>query len=138
MPQISPPTSSHNSKDLAHTQLIDELEARIRTIEKHLFAEKQLTNTLEEALTDLEASNTRTKAEAEGWRRKAAALEEDLGRLRNDQSRESARWSVAAVEEERERRVRAEEARRALEERMRGLEGAGLRRGKKRSALNCF
>ena len=53
----SPPASRHASKDGAGasagmTQMIEEQEARIRTIEKHLFAEKQLTATLEEALVD--------------------------------------------------------------------------------------
>ena len=59
-------------------QLLEEQEARIRTIEKHLFAEKQLTATLEEALVDLETSANRTKSEMDSWRKKCTTLELSL------------------------------------------------------------
>ena len=61
----SPPSSRHQSKDLVNAQLLEDQEARIRTIEKHWFAEKQLTATLEEALTDLESSSQKMKTEME-------------------------------------------------------------------------
>lgn len=115
------------------SQVIEEQEARIRTIEKHLFAEKQLTATLEEALVDLETSQNKTRSEMDAWRKKCAHLEDELVGLRRE--RTSSRASLQAVEEEREMRVRAERARMALEERMREL-NAGKK--KKKGTLNCF
>jgi chromosome segregation ATPase len=134
----SPPASRHASKDGAGasagmTQLIEDQEARIRTIEKHLFAEKQLTATLEEALVDLETSANRTKTDMDGWKRKCQGLEDELVSMRKESN--NSRASLQAVEEEREMRVRAERARQALEERMREL-NAGKK--KKKGALNCF
>ncbi|GAB7325856.1 hypothetical protein MBLNU13_g09925t2 [Cladosporium sp. NU13] len=134
----SPPVSRHASKDGAGTsagmtQMIEDQEARIRTIEKHLFAEKQLTATLEEALVDLETSANRTKTDMDGWKRKCQGLEDELVSMRKESS--NSRASLQAVEEEREMRVRAERARQALEERMREL-NAGKK--KKKGALNCF
>lgn len=135
---VSPPASRHASKDGAGTsagmtQMIEDQEARIRTIEKHLFAEKQLTATLEEALVDLETSANRTKTDMDGWKRKCQGLEDELVSMRKESS--NSRASLQAVEEEREMRVRAERARQALEERMREL-NAGKK--KKKGALNCF
>ncbi|KAK4992216.1 hypothetical protein LTR66_006341 [Elasticomyces elasticus] len=130
---VSPPTSRHASKDLASHQLLEEQEGRIRTIEKHLFAEKQLTATLEEALVDLESSSNRTKAELDAWKKRSQALEDELVGLRKE--RTSSRASLQAVEEEREMRIRAERARMALEERMRVLSN---QKRKKRVNLNCF
>ena len=129
----SPPASRHQSKDIAHAQLVEDQEARIRTIEKHLFAEKQLTATLEEALVDLETSANRTKTDMDGWKRKCQGLEDELVSMRKESN--NSRASLQAVEEEREMRVRAERARQALEERMREL-NAGKK--KKKGALNCF
>lgn len=134
----SPPASRHASKDGAGasagmTQMIEDQEARIRTIEKHLFAEKQLTATLEEALVDLETSANRTKTEMDNWKRKCQGLEEELVNLRKESN--NSRASLQAVEEEREMRVRAERARQALEQRMMEL-NAGKK--KKKGALNCF
>jgi kinesin family protein 4/21/27 len=134
----SPPASRHASKDGAGasagmTQMIEDQEARIRTIEKHLFAEKQLTATLEEALVDLETSANRTKTDMDGWKRKCQGLEDELVSMRKESN--NSRASLQAVEEEREMRVRAERARQALEERMREL-NAGKK--KKKGALNCF
>ena len=131
----SPPASRHASKDGAGasagmTQMIEEQEARIRTIEKHLFAEKQLTATLEEALVDLETSANRTKTDMDNWKRKCQGLEDELVSLRKERS--NSRVSLQAVEEEREMRVRAERARQALEERMRELNaGKKKKKGKK-------
>ncbi|KAF2162664.1 hypothetical protein M409DRAFT_26902 [Zasmidium cellare ATCC 36951] len=133
----SPPASRHTSHEVspspAVSQIIEEQEARIRTIEKHLFAEKQLTATLEEALVDLETSANRTKSEMENWRMKSQTLEDELVGLRKERS--SSRASLQAVEEEREMRVRAERARRALEQRMAEL---NANKKKKKSGLNCF
>ncbi|GAB7361756.1 hypothetical protein MBLNU230_g1802t1 [Neophaeotheca triangularis] len=132
----SPPPSRHASHDVTSThlsQLIEEQETRIRTIEKHLFAEKQLTATLEEALVDLETSANRTKSEMDGWRKKCSALEDELVGLRKQRS--ESRASLQAVEEEREMRVRAERARQALEQRMAELNSS---KKKKKGGLNCF
>lgn len=119
--------------DPGYTQVIEEQESRIRTIEKHLFAEKQLTATLEEALVDLETSQNKTRQDLESWRKKCANLEDELVGLREE--RTNSRASLQQVEEEREMRHRAERARQALEERMREL-NTGQK--KKKGVLNCF
>ncbi|KAE8398415.1 hypothetical protein BDV37DRAFT_263393 [Aspergillus pseudonomiae] len=128
---ISPPSSRHASKELANTQVVEDQEARIRTIEKHLYAEKQLTATLEEALGDLEAQSNKVKSDCEAWKKKAWQLEEELTTLRKE--RNSQRLSLQAVEEERNARREAEAARAQLEERMNALN-----KKKKKSTLNCF
>lgn len=115
------------------SQVVEEQEARIRTIEKHLFAEKQLTATLEEALVDLETSANRTKSEMDSWRKKCTQLEDELVGLQKQSN--NSRVSLQAVEEEREMRMRAERARQALEQRMMEL---NTTKKKKKSALNCF
>lgn len=117
--------------DLVSAQFAEEQEARIRTIEKHLFAEKQLTATLEEALVDLESQGTKAKSEMEAWKKKAWEYEDELATLRDE--RTSTRYSVQAVEEERNARKQAEAARAHLEERM-----AAISRKKKKSGFNCF
>ncbi|RAR07094.1 chromosome-associated kinesin KIF4 [Stemphylium lycopersici] len=131
----SPPTSRHQSKDIAHAQLVEDQEARIRTIEKHLFAEKQLTATLEDALTDLEASSTKTKTDLDQFKKKCAGLEEELNVMRKERS--AARHSLQAVEEERNARLRVEAERAHLEARMAALNNA-QKKGKKKGTLNCF
>ncbi|PWY94264.1 kinesin family protein [Aspergillus sclerotioniger CBS 115572] len=128
---ISPPSSRHASKDLANTQIVEDQEARIRTIEKHLNAEKQLTATLEEALGDLEAQSNKVKSDCDAWKKKARELEEEMTTLRKE--RASQRLSLQAVEEERNARREAEAARAQLEERMNALN-----KKKKKSTLNCF
>jgi len=128
----SPPTSRHQSKDIAQAQLVEDQEARIRTIEKHLFAEKQLTATLEEALTDLESSSTKMKSDMEAWRRKCLGLEEELGNMRKE--RQSSRLSVQQLEEERKARQRTEEEYKRLAARMQVLD----KNKKKKSSINCF
>ncbi|KAJ5177782.1 uncharacterized protein N7500_000481 [Penicillium coprophilum] len=127
----SPPNSRHASKELSNVQLVEDQEARIRTIEKHLYAEKQLTATLEEALGDLEAQSTKVKNDCEAWKKKAWSFEDELTSLRKERS--SARLSLQAVEEERSARREAEAARAQLEERM-----LALNKKKKKSTLNCF
>ncbi|KAI9873027.1 MAG: hypothetical protein M1830_000921 [Pleopsidium flavum] len=127
----SPTNSRHASKDLANAQLAEDQEARIRTIEKHLYAEKQLTATLEEALVDLETQGNKVKMDMEAWKRKAWSYEDEITSLRKE--RNSSRYSLQAVEEERNARREAEAARAHLEERMNAIN-----KKKKKSALNCF
>lgn len=101
-------------------------------MEKHLFAEKQLTATLEEALVDLESQANETKRDMEIWKKKTWTLEDENKELRKEKS--GARYSVQAVEEERDKRKEAERAREKLEERMRAVEG----KRKKKGGFNCF
>jgi thiamine pyrophosphate-dependent acetolactate synthase large subunit-like protein len=126
-----------SSKDLAISQIQEDQEARIRTIEKHLSAEKQLTTTLEEALTDLERQSNKVKADCDAWRRRAADLEAELreakDREKNSSSEKENRWSMQQVEEERKKRRDAEIARAHLEERMNAIS-----KKKKKGSLNCF
>lgn len=128
---MSPPSSRHTSRELVSTQLMEDQEARIKTIEKHLYAEKQLTATLEEALGDLETQSNKIKADMEAWKKKAWQYEDELTTLRKE--RNSTRLSLQAVEEERSARREAEAARAQLEERMNAIN-----RKKKKSTLNCF
>ena len=100
-------------------------------MEKHLFAEKQLTATLEEALVDLENQGNKIKQDMEGWKKKCWGYEDELSQLRKERS--GARYSVQAVEEERDKRREAERAREKLEERMRAVE-----KKKKKNGFNCF
>jgi hypothetical protein len=136
----TPTQSSFNrpsSKDLAISQIQEDQEARIRTIEKHLFAEKQLTTTLEEALTDLERQSNKVKADCDAWRKRSKELEVELqaalDRERNGGAEKENRWSMLQVEEERKKRKDAEIARANLEERMNAIS-----KKKKKGSLNCF
>ncbi|KAJ8110449.1 hypothetical protein OPT61_g6711 [Boeremia exigua] len=131
----SPPASRHQSKDIAHAQLVEDQEARIRTIEKHLFAEKQLTATLEDALTDLESSSQKTKSDLDQYRKKCSNLEDEINAMRKE--RLAARHSLQAVEEERNARLRVEAERAHLEARMAALNDAN-KKSKKKGTLNCF
>lgn len=121
-------------------QLIEDQESRVRTLEKHLFAEKQLTATLEEALTDLESSSTRIRKEMDSWRRKCLQLEEELVTMRHE--RNESRQSVQQLEEEqRSAHARIERERANLVSRMQQLtEGAssGSTSKKRMGGLNCF
>ena len=130
-PPGTPTGSRHPSKDLAGSQLAEDQEARIRTIEKHLFAEKQLTSTLEEALVDLETQGKKVKEDLEHWKKKAWSYEDEIEGLKNTQK--SSRFSMQAVEEERNKRKQAEAARTHLEERMNAIN-----KKKKKGTLNCF
>lgn len=155
----SPPQSRHTSKEVVVPQsshsnlnkerdtasleklkrqsaLIEEQEGRIRTIEKHLHAEKQLTATLEEALVDLETQSNKLRADAEVWKKKAWAMEEEVTGLKKETKRE--RLSVQAVEEEVKKRREAEAARAQLEERMRLLTVGDGKKKRKGGGLNCF
>jgi len=153
----SPPQSRHTSKEVAVPQaplppgqtkdnsntikrqsaIIEDQDSRLRTIEKHLHAEKQLTATLEEALVDLEKQSNKLRVDAEGWKKKAWALEEEMGQVQKEHRSE--RLSTQVVEEEVKKRRAAEEARAQLEERMRVLkQSMDGGKKKKKSALNCF
>ncbi|PKS05606.1 hypothetical protein jhhlp_008124 [Lomentospora prolificans] len=127
------------SKDnmAAISQIRDDQEARIRTIEKHLDAEKQLTATLEEALSDLERQSNKVKSDCDAWRKRAQELETELKEIQNRPAptpQPDNRWSLQAVEEERKKRQAAEAARAHLEERMRDIN----KKKKKKGSLNCF
>lgn len=126
-PGMRPP-----SKDITMQQIHEDQEARIRTIEKHLSAEKQLTSTLEEALTDLERQSNKVKADCEAWRRRCGDLEAELKEMK-DRPQQDQRWSLHQVEEERKKREAAERARAHLEERMNAIS-----KKKKKGSLNCF
>jgi chromosome segregation ATPase len=123
------------SNDLAMAQIREDQEARIRTIERHLNAEKQLTSTLEEALTDLERQSNKVKADCEAWRKRAADLESEVRELK-EKPQQDPRWrdSLHQVEEERKKRQDAERAKAHLEERMNAIN----QKKKKKGSLNCF
>lgn len=133
----SPTSGRPLSKDnMTISQITEDQEARIRAIEKHLYAERQLTQTLEEALSDLEKQSKKVKADCDAWRKRASDLESELKELK-DRPTESAqdnRWSMQVVEEERKKRQAAELARKQLEERMNAIKKGK----KKKGSLNCF
>ncbi|KFY38413.1 hypothetical protein V495_06606 [Pseudogymnoascus sp. VKM F-4514 (FW-929)] len=170
LPHISiPPNSlslsaplSPKDATLALAQMQEDQEAKIRSIEKHLSAEKQLTATLEEALTDLERQSNKVKAEAEAWRRRAMEAEaakrggeeakrrleeqsrkleeqvaeakiKELERVKSESTGTEARWSIQRGEAERRKRGEAERVTKQLEERM-----GKVASKKKKGSLNCF
>ncbi|OBT85044.1 hypothetical protein VE02_07149 [Pseudogymnoascus sp. 03VT05] len=170
IPHISiPPNSlslsaplSPKDATLALAQMQEDQEAKIRSIEKHLSAEKQLTATLEEALTDLERQSNKVKAEAEAWRRRAMEAEaakrggeeakrrleeqsrkleeqvaeakiRELERVKSEATGTEARWSIQRGEAERRKRGEAERVTKQLEERM-----GKVASKKKKGSLNCF
>ncbi|KAK4132964.1 kinesin-domain-containing protein [Trichocladium antarcticum] len=111
------PASKDVNGPASIAQIQEDQEARIRLIEKHLKAEKQLTATLEEALTDLERQQNAIRADGDAWRRRATELEAELKELKDKPAQDN-RWSLQQVEEERRKRRDAEVARAHLEERM--------------------
>lgn len=137
---MSPTGTRPMSRDnLNITQITEDQEARIRTIEKHLYAERQLTQTLEEALSDLEKQSKKVKSDCDAWKKRAQDLEGEVQELKDiSPSQEAAakehRWSMLQVEEERKKRVAAEAARKQLEERMNAINKGK----KKKGSLNCF
>ncbi|KAL8825452.1 MAG: hypothetical protein Q9191_004410 [Dirinaria sp. TL-2023a] len=131
-PQLPNGGQSPSPDTVLSHQHFEAQEDRIRSIERHLFAEKQLTNTLEEALVDLESQGNKVKMDMEVWKKKAWGYEEELIQLKRERGR--MRDSVQAVEEERIARKEAERARERLEERMRGMES----KKKKKGGFNCF
>lgn len=80
---------------------------------------------------DLESQGAKFKADMELWKKKAWSYEDELTTLRKE--RNSSRYSVQAVEEERTARKEAEAAKAQLEERM-----AAINKKKKKSQFNCF
>ncbi|OAA78650.1 kinesin family protein [Akanthomyces lecanii RCEF 1005] len=133
----SPTSGRPLSKDNMNiSQITEDQEARIRTIEKHLYAERQLTQTLEEALSDLEKQSKKVKADCDAWRKRASDLETEVKELkeRPTESAQDNRWSMQVVEEERKKRQAAELARKQLEERMNAIKKGK----KKKGSLNCF
>lgn len=132
---LSPTSNRPGSHEVKYANFEDQ-EARIRTIEKHLMAEKQLTNTLEEALTDLERQSNKVKADCDAWRRRAGEVEAELKTMQakvKTESEKENRLSMLQVEEERKKRQAAEVARQNLEERMNAIS-----KKKKKGSLNCF
>ena len=150
----SPPQSRHTSKEVSvppttsptitkenvilkrQSAMIDDQDNRLRTLEKHLHAEKQLTATLEEALVDLETQSNKLRVDAETWKKRVWALEEEIQQARKENRSE--RLSVQQVQEEVNKRKAAEEARAQLEERMRVLKQSMDGKKKKKGTLNCF
>ncbi|XP_044723680.1 kinesin motor domain-containing protein [Hirsutella rhossiliensis] len=133
----SPTSGRTPSKEgISIAQITEDQEARIRTIEKHLYAERQLTQTLEEALTDLERQSKRSKADCDAWKKRAHELEGEVKELKERpmEAPQDNRWSLHAVEEERKKRQAAEAARKQLEERMNAINKGK----KKKGSLNCF
>ncbi|KAF8534083.1 hypothetical protein BDD12DRAFT_445709 [Trichophaea hybrida] len=129
----SPPPSAgptrRPSKDYV-TAHLDEQEARIKTLEKQLQAEKALTATLEEALTDCEKTMKRLTSDRDSFQAKASQVQQELEKTKNESA--SSRFSMQAVEEERMARQKAEQARAHLEERMQALNK------KKTRSFTCF
>lgn len=95
-----------------------------------------MTETLEQALGDLELQSKKVKADCDAWKKRAQELEAELKEVKErqvDQSQDN-RYSMQAVEEERKKRQAAEAARRQLEERMQAINKGK----KKKGSLNCF
>ncbi|OAA69900.1 kinesin family protein [Cordyceps fumosorosea ARSEF 2679] len=132
----SPPSRPLSKDNMNISQITEDQEARIRTIEKHLYAERQLTQTLEEALSDLEKQSKKVKTDCDAWRKRASDLELEVKELKERpvESVQDQRWSMQAVEEERKKRFQAEQARKQLEERMNAIKKGK----KKKGSLNCF
>ncbi|KAI0112763.1 kinesin-domain-containing protein [Hypoxylon sp. NC0597] len=133
--QATPTGGRPTSHDLALAQIREDQEARIQSIERHLKAERQLTSTLEEALTDLEGQSKKIKADCEAWRKRAQELETEVKELK-ERPQQDNRWrdSLHQIEEERKKRQDAERARTHLEERMNAINN----KKKKKGSLNCF
>ncbi|KAL7275607.1 hypothetical protein RUND412_001439 [Rhizina undulata] len=126
----SPNASRRPSKDYAHAQeKIEDQEAKIKTLEKQLQAEKALTATLEEALTDCEKTMKRLTTDRDSFQAKASQVQQELDRAKTES--QTSRYSMQAVEEERLGRLKAEQAREQLEQRMQAL-------AKKKRSFACF
>lgn len=133
-----PPTPTGGrpgSNELALSQIREDQEARISSIDKALKAERQLTSTLEEALTDLERQSNKVKTDCDAWRKRAMELESEVKELK-DKPQQDNRWrdSLQQIEEERKKREAAERAHTHLEERMKAINS----KKKKKGSLNCF
>ncbi|RYP70332.1 hypothetical protein DL771_005539 [Monosporascus sp. 5C6A] len=131
----SPSGNRPGSNEMALSQIREDQEARINSIDKALKAERQLTSTLEEALTELEHNSNKVKADCDAWRKRAAELETELKELKEKPQQDS-RWrdSLQQIEEERKKREAAERAHAHLERSMKAIDG----KKKKKGSLNCF
>ena len=128
----APTAAARNAgKEYGAGQPTDDADARLRTIEGALFAEKQLNFALEEALGDLEAQSKKAKDDVQTWKKKALAYGDEIETLKNKQRQN--RYSLQAVEEARDAHRKAEAARAQLEERMNAIN-----KKKKKGSLNCF
>lgn len=115
----------------------EDQEVLARTFERKLYAERQLTQTLEEALMDLEKQSKKVTADCEAWKKRVQELEAEVKELKErpaGEGQQDNRWSLQAVEEERKKRQAAEAARKQLEERMNAINKGK----KKKGSLNCF
>lgn len=81
---------------------------------------------------DLESQANKTKFDMEAWKKRTWLLEDENKDLKSEKS--GARYSVQAVEEERDKRKEAERARDKLEETMRAVE----KKSRKKGGFNCF
>jgi len=127
---MTPVVSRRPSKDYVATHFEDQ-EARIKTLEKQLQAEKALTATLEEALTDCEKTMKKLSSDRESFQNKANQAQQELDRTRNES--QNSRYSMQAMEDERLARLKAEKAKEVLEERMQALSNK-----KKSRNFACF
>ena len=137
---LQSPNTDKLQKELDSLQgALSERDKQLRQMEKHLIAEKQLSQTLEEALADLETGQKRSKADMEGWKKRCWSLEDELSKMKREGGREKERerWSLQAMEAEKGKRRELERAKEELEEKMKGLE-AVKKKKKNRNALNCF
>ncbi|RCI17350.1 hypothetical protein L249_3130 [Ophiocordyceps polyrhachis-furcata BCC 54312] len=134
--QTSPSSRTPVKDGASISQVTEDHEALVRSIEKKLYAERHLTHTLEEALTDLEKQSKKVKSECDAWRKRASELESEVKELKERPAEipHDNRWSMHAVEEERKKRQAAEAARKILEDRMNTMNKAK----KKKGSLNCF
>ncbi|KAI1821199.1 hypothetical protein F4861DRAFT_480973 [Xylaria intraflava] len=134
---VSPTATSGRppSNDLAIAQIREDLEAKIKGIERQLNAERQLTSTLEEALTDVENKSKKIKVETEAWKKRVQELETENKKLKETPPQDP-RWrdSLHQIEEERRKRQESERARAHLEDRMNAINN----KKKKKGSLNCF
>ena len=79
------PTSNNNvQRQNAQSREPKPESYHVRQMEKHLFAEQQLTATLEEALVDLEDQGGKIKLEMEDWKKRTWAYEEELSQLKRE------------------------------------------------------
>ncbi|KOS22902.1 Chromosome-associated kinesin KIF4A [Escovopsis weberi] len=134
----SPSSTRPGSKDHTNSlsQVNDDQEAKLQGLQKQLYAERQLTHTLEEALEDLEKQSKKVKTDADAWKKRAQELENEVKELKEKKVEpvQDNRWSMQAVEEERKKRQAAEAATKQLEERMHAIN----KNKKKKASLNCF
>lgn len=140
-PKATSPPDARMSKESPTLQQqqqdsqISSLSNRVELLEKKLSAEKTLTQTLEEALVDLENTHNTTRKEADAWKARAKEIEQESFKMNSE--RKTMRNSIQQLQEEKMRRKTAEEATKRLEEQMAQLGGESGKK-KKKNTLNCF